>query len=148
MFIVFLGVKKTHITTYYNYNGPYPPLIHESLNRWNIVNIYFKPSPKGSLKITHNPPSDLTHPLWGGEYRNFHILLNTRYHFRVEDLKGLVIHESGHFIGLSHSKDPQSAMNHDSPYDTPLSEQDIENAKNRKWFLWLKLLFYRLTVAP
>lgn len=140
--------NASHITVPYHYEGSYPSLVHEALNRWNVVGVYFKPSLNGPLKITHNPPSDFTHPLWGGEYRYFHILLNSRYRFLVDDFKGLVVHESGHFIGLPHSKDPHSVMNHDSSYSTPLSEQDIKNAKNLKWFLWLKLLFYRLTVAP
>jgi hypothetical protein len=144
----FWYIRNQPIVIFYTYNGPYPCQIHKGLNQWNLSNIFFKKSDCGILHITHNNPQDLTNPFWGGEYRNSHILLNQRYRLTEEHLKNLVTHEAGHFIGLNHNSNANSLMNHSSSYDTKMSKEDIQSAKNVKILLWFKMLSHRLTVAP
>lgn len=133
----------TTVTIHYSYSGNRTAAVQEGLDTWLKAGIKFKYTTGiGDLFITHNTPEQFElSQMAAGENVGNKIRISTRYPRTDSDIIGLISHESGHYIGLSHNTETNSVMNIDLPLTKRPSKIDIRRAKWQKLFILLKNIF-------
>lgn len=138
--IVFL-LKELPITVPYSYIGDRGEMVQQGLDTWSQAGIKFVYNPKtAKLFITHNSPDEFVlSQTAAGENVDNKIRISTRYPRTDSDIVGIISHEAGHYLGLSHNIEINSVMNPDLPLTKRPSKMDIRRVKWQKIFLmpWL-----------
>jgi hypothetical protein len=145
VFIIILGivlVREIPITVLYSYVGNRPDEVQQGLDTWLKAGYKFvRSNSTNSLIITHNTPDEfvLSQNAAGENIGNI-IRISTRYPRTDSDIIGIVSHEAGHFLGLSHNTEINSVMNPDLPLTKRPSYMDIRRVKWNK-INFLKYIF-------
>ena len=143
LFVIIFISRELPITVPYNYIGNQKIQVQKGLDTWLAAGIKFIPNPSTEvLIITHNKPNEFVlSQMAAGENVGNKIRISTRYPRTDSDIIGLISHESGHYIGLSHNTETNSVMNIDLPLTKRPSKMDIRRAKWQKLFILLKNTF-------
>jgi hypothetical protein len=135
-------LKEITITIPYTYIGNRSNEVQKGLDTWLKAGYKFvHSSSTNNLIITHNTPEEFVlSQNAAGENVGNKIRISTRYPRTDSDIIGIVSHEAGHFLGLSHNTETNSVMNPDLPLTKRPSHMDIRRVKWNK-INFLKYIF-------